>query len=79
MTWKKAKRLLMAVAFAAIPLITTASCDPYYGSLSIYRDDDYYDRGWFDVLIDDWFYDDCWFWEDCYHDDYYYEEIVIWD
>lgn len=80
MTWKKAKRLLMAVAFAGIPLITTASCDPYYGSLSIYRNDDYHDRDWYDFLTGDWLYDDdCWFWDDCYHDDYYYDEIVIWD
>ena len=80
MSWTKAKRLLVGLAFAGIPLITTASCDPYRGTLAIYRNDDYYDRGFFDVIIDDWFYDDCYFWDDCYYyDDYYYEEIVIWD
>lgn len=78
MSLKNAKRLILAVAFAGIPLITTASCDPYRGTLDIYRNDDY-DDGWFDVITDDWFYDDCYWWDDCYYDDYYYDEIVIWD
>ena len=83
MNLKKAKSLILAVAFAGIPLITTASCDPYRGSLDIYRDDDYHDS-WFDVIVDDWFYDDryyddCGWWDDCYYDEYYYEEIVFWD
>ena len=37
---KRVKRLILAVAFAGIPLITTATCDPYYGTLGIYRDDE---------------------------------------
>ncbi|UCC28998.1 MAG: hypothetical protein JSU86_12430 [Phycisphaerales bacterium] len=79
MSWIKAKRLLAGLAFAGIPLITTASCDPVHGTLEVYRNDDYHDHGIFDV-VGDWFYDGCFFWDDCYyHDDYYYEEIVIWD
>ena len=80
MTWAKAKRLVVSLACAGIPLITTASCDPYRGTLDIYRNDDYEDYGYLDVIVDDWFYDDCYFWDDCYYyGDYYYDEIVIWD
>lgn len=82
MAGNKAKRLLMAlaVAVAGIPLITTATCDPYYGVFDFYRDDDYgRDGGVLDWLIGDLFYDDCYY--DCYDDYYYddyYDEIVIW-
>ena len=84
MNWKKARCLIAAMAFAAIPLALTASCDPHYGSLTIVRGDDCDDCGGFDFLFDGWFWDDwsgsdCCSWGDCYCDDYYYEEIVIWD
>ncbi len=51
------KMWLVGLACGAIPLITTATCDPYTGFLDIYRDDDgyYYDSGYYDV----YYYDDC--------------------
>ena len=84
MKWTKTRRLIAAMACAAIPLALTASCDPYYGSLTILRDDNCDDCCGFDCFLDGWFSDDwygsdCCSWGDCYCDDYYYEEIVIWD
>jgi hypothetical protein len=73
---KKATLLLVAMAAAGVPLITTAACDPYRGTLSIFRDDDYYDRdfGFLDFFIDDGYhYSDCWY--DCGYD-YWYEDVV---
>lgn len=68
----KVKVLLAVVAFAGLPLVTTVSCSPRYGTLSVFRDDDYHDDfGFFDLFIQDDYYSDC-----CY-DDYYYEEVVI--
>ncbi|MGB2984888.1 MAG: hypothetical protein WBE26_03315 [Phycisphaerae bacterium] len=76
MIWSKAKRVLAALAFAGIPLITTGSCNPYSGTLDFYRDDDYDDLGFFDVFIEDDYYYDDWYYDDCCYDDYYYEEII---
>ena len=75
MTRSKIRRLFVALAVAAagIPLVTSATCDPYYGTLDIYRDDDH-DRGILDWFVDDvYYYDDCYY--DCY-DDYYYEDVI---
>lgn len=77
MAWNKAKKALIALACAGIPLITTASCDPHRGTLSFFRQSDHQRHGFFDVLIDDWFYDDDCFFGDCYYDDY--EEIIVFD
>ncbi len=79
MTRQKAKALLVGLACAGIPLITTASCDPRRGTFELFRDDHDHRRGLFDVIVDEWFYDDCSFWDDCYYDDYYYEDIIVFD
>ncbi len=51
-------RLALAVAAsAAMPFAISASCDPFSGSLDIYRYDDHY--GFFDVFVDDCFFFDC--------------------
>ena len=73
MAWNagKVKRLIAVVALAGIPLVTTASCDPYTGRLEIYRDDDHHHRDWgfFDIFVsDDYYYDDCYY--GCYDDGY---------
>jgi hypothetical protein len=49
--------LLVALACGGIPLLTTATCDPYTGFLDIYRGDDVY------------FYDG--YYADAYYVDYY--------
>ena len=78
MTWNKTKRLFVALAFAGIPLITTATCDPYRGTFDFFRDDDYHDRGFVDwFFYDDYYYDDYYYYDDCCYDDYYYDEIVF--
>ncbi len=64
---KRAKAILLGVACAAAPLITTATCDPYRGTFYLYRDDDY-DDGFFveeAIYYDDYYYDDCYSF-DCY-------------
>ena len=76
---KKAKMLIAALAFAGIPLVTTASCNPYSRTLTVLRDDDYhrYDDGFgfFDLFIEeDYYYSDCRY--DCYEDEYWVEEVV---
>lgn len=80
MSWTKAKRCLVAIAMAGMPLTMMASCDPYDGTLSLFRDRGHDDHGFFDLFIeDDLYYDDCLFIDCHYDDDYYYEEIVIFD
>lgn len=61
----KAKRLatsLVLLACGAAPLVTTATCNPYYGTFDFFRDDDglFYDDGWVvdEVVYVDG-YDDC--------------------
>lgn len=54
---------LIRLACCSMPLALTASCDPYHGTLDVFR----YDDGFFDV-----FYDDCSFFG-CY------DEIVFFD
>lgn len=74
----KVRRMLVALAFAGIPLGITASCNPYGGTLDLFRYDDH-DHGWLDIFIDDDHHDD-WYWEDdCCYDDYYYDEIIYFD
>ena len=52
-------RLALAVATsAAMPYAINASCDPFSGSLDIYRFDDHR-HGFFDVFVDDCFFVDC--------------------
>ncbi len=59
------KAWLAVIAFGGVPLITTATCDPYSGAISIFRDDDF---GRFDgfftdeiVVFDDFGFGDCYF------------------
>ncbi len=76
----KAKRLLVAVAMAGMPLAMMASCDPYDGTLSVFRERDHDHHGIFDLFIEgDVHFDDCLFIDCYYDDDYYYEGIVIFD
>lgn len=60
---KKAIATFVALAFAGIPLITTASCDPYTRTFDFFRDDDNYD----------YYHDDYIYYDDYYYDDYYYD------
>jgi hypothetical protein len=72
---RKAKTLLIGLAAAGFPLITTATCNPRHGTLDFYRNDDHDSHGFFDVFIyDDYYYEDCYYWDDCY-----YEEIILFD
>ncbi len=76
---RKTRALLVGIALAGVPLITTASCNSQRGAFDFFRDDDHGGHGFVDVFIDDGFYyDDCFF-VDCYYDDFYYDEIIIYD
>ena len=66
----KARAIVIGLAFAGIPLVTTATCDPRTGTFNLFRDDDdyYYDDGFFYdeiVYFDDYYFDDCSFF-DCF-------------
>ncbi len=69
---KTTKRTTFVMSLAAIaiacPLITTATCDPVFGTFEFFRDDDdfFFDDGIYyeDVFFDDVYYDDCFF--DCW-------------
>ena len=77
---KKVKAILIGFAVAAIPLVTTATCSPGFGTLNFYRDDHYHDHGVVDIFIqDDCYFYDCYYYDDYYYDDYYYQEIIIYD
>ena len=71
--WRKTKRWAVAIAMAAIPMELMVSCDPYSGSIDIYRYDES-DYGFFDIFIIEEDYDDC-FLFDCHVG--HYDEIVI--
>ena len=62
---RKTKRLgrLIALALGGIPLITTATCDPYTGTFDLYRDDDFHHHSFFDGYYYEEYvvYDDCFF------------------
>jgi hypothetical protein len=75
--FKRTMVLAAAAAFAGIPLVTTATCDPYTRTFTFYRDDDYEgdDWGFFDLFIyDDYYYPDCSYgcYDDYWGDDVYY-------
>lgn len=62
----KRKAMMAGLALGGIPLITTATCDPYYGYFDFFRDDDagyydpyYYGGGYYyeEYVV----YDDCFF------------------
>ena len=57
----KTKALLVALACAGMPLVTSGGCDPRTGMFDFYRDDDGY-----------YYYDDTYYYDDYYYDDYYY-------
>lgn len=69
MPGKKWKRRLVLLACGAIPLVTTASCDPLSGTFDFYRDDHtgffFDDPGFDEVLVVDEF-DDCFYVFDCF-------------
>jgi hypothetical protein len=75
MALKRTKALLIALAVAATPLVTTAACDPRTGTFDFFRDDD--DRGLFDVFYYDDYYSDPYYYDDYYYDDYYYEDCFF--
>ena len=54
---------------AGVPLATSITCDPYDGTLDIYRHED---RNLFNIIEDS--LDGGCFLHDCYHD-----EIIFWD
>jgi len=62
--WIRIRTVLIGLACGAIPLVTSATCDPATATLDFFRDDDgYYDDGYIvDEII---YYDDCYFY-DCY-------------
>lgn len=55
---------VLAVLAGAMPLVTTATCDPVTGAFDFFRDDDFGD------YYDDYYYDD-YYYEDYYYDCYY--------
>ena len=61
------RSILAGLACAAAPLATTATCNPYRGTLDLFRYDDYVDTYYVDgvVYYDEYYYDDCFFF-DCF-------------
>jgi len=55
------KSLFVALVCGGMPLVTYVSCDPYYGSFDLYRNDD----------SGDYYYDDGYYGGGYYYDDYY--------
>ena len=52
---------MVLMAAAGVPLITSVTCDPYYG-FDFYRDDDFDDYYYDDGYYVDYYYEDCyWF------------------
>ena len=83
---KRAKVAVMSMAMGGMPLVTTASCDPYLSSLSFFSGDDtyYYDPFYpADVYYDDYYYDDSYYdggyYDDVYYDDVYYDDDYYYD
>ncbi len=58
--------MLVGLAIGAIPLITTATCDPVTGAFDFFRDDDFDDE----CCYDDYYYEDYYYYDDCYFDCY---------
>lgn len=67
---KKATMWLAVVAAAGVPLVTSARCNPYAGTLSVYRDRNFGFLDWF--IDDDYYYSDC-----CYYDDYWVDDFIF--
>jgi hypothetical protein len=72
--------MLAAIVAAGAPLVTTATCDPYRGTLSVFRDRGHRGGGggifdWFvsDYYYDDYYYDD-YYYDDCCYDDYWLDD-----
>jgi len=71
MKLSKAKALVLAVAFAGMPLVTVGTCDPATGAFEFFRDDDnefyhgdgnYYHDGFYEeevVYYEEGYYEDC--------------------
>ena len=72
--FRRAAKLILATAVGAMPLATTATCDPRTGAFFFdrYDDDDYFfgGGGFVDFFVDDTFY---------YQDDYYYDDGFAFD
>lgn len=60
---RRTKTVLMGLAVGAIPLVTTATCDPVTGAFDFFRDDDFDD-----CCYDDYYYEDVYYYDDCYFD-----------
>jgi len=71
MTQRRIKALLIGLSCAAIPLVTAASCNPY--SAEFYRDDDE------DDCYGDCYYDEGFYYDDCYYGDCYYDEVIYYE
>lgn len=75
---RKAKAVLLAIGIGAMPLVTTASCDPVTGAFRFFRDTDnyyysdyYYDDGFYGGYVDV-YYEDPYYYDDYYYDDCYF-------
>jgi len=62
---RRTKAMLVGLAVGAIPLVTTATCDPVTGAFDFFRDDDFDD-----CCYDDYYYEDYYYYDDCYFDCY---------
>ncbi len=61
--WTRIRTVLIGLACGAIPLLTSATCDPASATFDFFRDDDgYYDDGY--VVDEIIYYDDCYY--DCF-------------
>ena len=66
---RKVKALLAGLVLGGVPLVTSATCNPDYGTFDFFRDDD--DYGILDVFYD-YYYDDYYYYDDDYYYDCYY-------
>ncbi len=76
--FSRIKAALIALGVGAMPLVTTASCDPVTGAFRFFRDtDNYYDDcgygGCFGGGYYDGYYGGGYYEESYYYDDYYYD------
>lgn len=67
----KAKALFVALTLGGMCLVTTATCDPGYGTIQIFRDDDAYDHWHGDFLLDEILFDN--------HHHYYEDDGFYYD
>ncbi len=61
----RTKLLAAALTIGAMPLALSGTCNPYTGSLSVFRENYHNDYFVEDIFFDDYYYEDDCFFFDC--------------